>query len=81
MKKKPNTDLLKKLPVGITEKLDLISRELHGKPLSTDFAKGLNITEEDAQDLLQYMHDIGMITLKWIPERGRLCVIKKQMVN
>ena len=81
MRKKPNADILKKLPKGITENLDAISRELHGKPLTTGFAKGLNIKEEDAKDLLQYMHDIGMITLKWIPEKGRLCIIRKQMVN
>lgn len=79
--KKPNTEILKKLPKGITDKLDAISKELHGKPLSTSFAKGLKIGEQDAQDLLQYMYDIGMITLKWIPEKGQLCVIRRQMVN
>lgn len=81
MKKKPNTEILKKLPKGVTENLDAISRQLHGKPLSTGFAKELKIGEQDAQDLIQYMYDIGMITLKWIPEKGRLCVIRKQMVN
>lgn len=81
MKKKPNTDILTKLPKGITENLDAISRRLHGKPLSTGFAKELNISEEDEKDLLQYMYDIKMITLKWIPEKGRLCIIRRQMVN
>ena len=81
MKKKPNTEILRKLPKGVTENLDAISRKLHGKPLSTSFAAGLKITEEDAQDLLQYLYDIGMITLKWLPEKGQLCIIRRQMVN
>ena len=81
MMKKPNTEILKKLPKGITENLDAISRKLHGKPLSRGFARELKIDEQDAHDLLQYMYDIGMITIKWIPEKGQLCVIRRQMVN
>jgi hypothetical protein len=81
MKKKLNTEILKKLPKGVTENLDAISRRLHGRPLSTGFAKEQNISEEDARDLIQYMYDIGMITLKWIPEKGQLCIIRKQIVN
>ena len=80
MMKKPNAAILKKLPKGVIENLDAISRRLHGKPLSTGFARELKLDEQDARDLLQYMCDIGMITLKWLPEKG-LCVIRRQMVN
>jgi MarR-like DNA-binding transcriptional regulator SgrR of sgrS sRNA len=70
-----------KLPKTFTDNLAAIAAGLHGKPIESNFAREWKISDKNAKDLLQYMHDTGMIAMKWLPERGALCFIKKELPN
>ena len=70
-----------KLPKTFTDNLDAIARGLHGRPIEANFARDWKISDKDAKDLLQYLFDTNMIAMKWLPEKRRLCFIKKELVN
>lgn len=70
-----------KIPKGFSGNLEAIAAGLHGRPIESNFSREWKIAEKDATELLQYMHDTGMIGIKWLPEKSALCFIKKELAN
>jgi hypothetical protein len=80
MKRKTKSSM-PKLPETFTDNLEAIARGLHGRPIETNFAREWKIEEKDAVQLLQYMYDTNLITMKWLPEKRALCFIRKELPN
>lgn len=66
-----------KLPEAFADNLEAIAAGIHGRPLCTDFAREWKISDVDAKNLLEYMDSIGLIGVKWLPEKQALCIVKK----
>ena len=66
-----------KLPEAFTDNLEAIAAGLHGRPVNVNFAHEWKITDKDCKDLLEFMHQSGMIGITWLPEKNARCFVKK----
>ncbi|MNL61182.1 hypothetical protein D3C87_1850730 [compost metagenome] len=70
-----------KLPESFTDNLEAIATGIDGWPITTDFADEWKVTEKNARDLIEYMYAINLITVKWLPEKQTLCVVRKDIIK
>jgi hypothetical protein len=81
MKRKQKVAAMPKLPEHLTDNLEKVRRGLFRKPINSNFAKEWKVSEEEAQALLEYFFDAGMIELKWLPEKNALCFVEQKLLN
>lgn len=72
---------LPKLPKHFTGNLESVASELHGKRISSSFAKAWKLTERESNELVQHLIETGMITILWLPEKESLCFLRKELPN
>lgn len=59
------------------ESLEYIAENLHGRPITIDFAREWKVSEANAKLLLEYLYQSGRVEITWLPEVQELCYVKK----